>query len=222
MNPNNIQVATSNIDVSIVAESIKWIVTILGSGAAFFASIAALKGVNTWKREFQGKKKIELAEEALTSFYQVRDAIRRIRNPFSDSEEGKSKIPESLQGELSGKNVPHIYKVLERFEKEEHIFNKISAMRYRFMAIFGNDSEVPFEDIRKIINDIFSAAQMYGMHGELIRGVSDEKRINELDEKHLKDAKTIWNMGKNDLIEPRVNKAIEKLEAICRPIILEK
>ena len=221
METDSIQTATSNIDLSFVFESVKALPALLGSGAAFIASIAALKGINAWKREFQGKKKIELAEEALTLFYEARDAIRRIRSPFGNSDEGRTKIPEDQQSEYLGKNVPHVFVVLERFEKEEHIFNKISAMRYRFMAVFGNNSETPFEHIRAIINDVFIAAQLYGMRGEIARETDGEEAREQLREENMKNRRTIWSIGKDDIIESRVKTATEELEAICRPVILE-
>ena len=121
----------------------------------------------------------------------------------------------------SNRKVPHVYVVLERFEKEEHIFNKISAMRYRSMALFGNHSEAPFEQIRQIINDIFTAAQLYGMRGEVMREAKGKEDIQKARDENMKNMKTIWNAGKDDMIESRVKKATEKLEAICRPVILD-
>lgn len=222
MEPNSIHATTSNIDLSILSETIKILPTLLGSAAALIASIAAIRGINAWKREFQGKKKIELAEESLTLFYQARDAIRRIRNPLGNSDEGRSKIPEHEKTDFSGKTVPHVYVILERFEKEEHIFNKISAMRYRFMAVFGNKSESPFESIRKIINDIFLAARMYGMRIDLMQEArNNEESLQKARDESMKNMKTIWYMGEDDIIEAQIKIATEELETICRPVILE-
>lgn len=45
------------------------------------ASIVAIYGIRAWRREFIGKRKIELAEEVLALFYETRDIIRYIRDP---------------------------------------------------------------------------------------------------------------------------------------------
>ncbi|HML76350.1 MAG TPA: hypothetical protein PKB02_17805 [Anaerohalosphaeraceae bacterium] len=195
--------------------------SLLGNGAALVASIAAIKGISAWKREFQGKKKIEIAEEAMILFYQASDAIRRIRSPFGYGNEGKSKISESEKTAFENKVVPQVYVILERYEKEENIFNKISAMRYRFMALFGNDSKVPFESIKSIVYDIFHAAQFYRMNCEIMPDIEDEKERKRLSDEITTYRKTIWNVGGSDIIEPRVKEAIDKLEAICRSVILK-
>jgi len=222
MEPNSVQAVTSSIDSGNTIEFIKILPTLLGSGTALVASIVAMKGVNAWKKEFQGKKKIELSEEALALFYQARDAIRRIRHPMGNSEEGRSKIPESEQSDYStDKKVPHKYVVLERYEKEEHIFTKISAMRYRCMAVFGSDSETPFNSLNSIINDIFIAVQTYGMQHEIVKGLKVKEEEERNKEEFRKALHTIWFSGKDDEIELRVKTAIDELEAICRPVILK-
>ena len=55
------------------------------------AAIALIFGIDAWKREFVGKRRIELAEEVLAKFFEVKDAIAYIRNPFSTKDEGKSR-----------------------------------------------------------------------------------------------------------------------------------
>jgi hypothetical protein len=43
------------------------------------ASLVAIRGIQAWRREFVGKRRIELAEEVLALFYQAKDAIGWIR-----------------------------------------------------------------------------------------------------------------------------------------------
>jgi len=47
-------------------ETTKLVVDILQGLAVIGASIAAVLGINAWKREHLGKRRIELAEEVLT------------------------------------------------------------------------------------------------------------------------------------------------------------
>lgn len=53
---------------------------------------AIISGVGAWKREFIGKRKIEIAEQVYSEFLEAKDAIAYIRNPFSSSSEGKTRI----------------------------------------------------------------------------------------------------------------------------------
>ena len=67
------------------------IATIAQAVAVIAACWAIISGVGAWKREFIGKRQIELAEQVLAKFFEVKDAISFIRNPFSSKEEGKSR-----------------------------------------------------------------------------------------------------------------------------------
>jgi len=64
----------------------------IGQGIAIIlACWAIISGVGAWKREFIGKRKIELAEEVLATFFEVKDNISFIRNPFASNDEGSSR-----------------------------------------------------------------------------------------------------------------------------------
>lgn len=64
---------------------------IITSISVAIAALSFVSGVSAWKREFIGKRQIELAESVLAMFYEVEDAIREIRNPFAYTDEGKSR-----------------------------------------------------------------------------------------------------------------------------------
>jgi hypothetical protein len=55
------------------------------------AALTAIYGINAWRSEFVGKKRIDLAEEVLVRFYEARDAIGAIRNPFGYVGEGSTR-----------------------------------------------------------------------------------------------------------------------------------
>jgi hypothetical protein len=44
--------------------------------SVIIGALALISGIRAWKREYIGKRKIELAEDTLMLFYQARDAIR--------------------------------------------------------------------------------------------------------------------------------------------------
>jgi hypothetical protein len=52
------------------------------------------------------------------------------------------------------------YVVVERYSKKEHIFAEFSALKYRFMASFGPDTEQIFAETFRTVNSIFSFARM--------------------------------------------------------------
>jgi hypothetical protein len=64
---------------------------ILESVSIIIAAIVAIKGIDSWRRELRGSKEVELSEQVLALFYECRDNIRFIRNPFSHSDEGSTR-----------------------------------------------------------------------------------------------------------------------------------
>ncbi len=69
------------VDIAVIAQAV----------AVVSACWAIISGVGAWKREFIGKRQIELAEQLLSKFFEVRDAIAFIRSPVGSSGEGKSR-----------------------------------------------------------------------------------------------------------------------------------
>ena len=63
-------------------EEVMDVANILESISLIIAAWAVIIGVNAWRREYIGKRRLELAEEVLSLFYEARDIIRYIRNPF--------------------------------------------------------------------------------------------------------------------------------------------
>lgn len=67
---------------------------IISNISILVASVIGVYGVRSWQIETRGRRRLEIAEETLISFYQVRDAIVAIRSPMGYVGEGKSRQPE--------------------------------------------------------------------------------------------------------------------------------
>lgn len=198
-------------------EDIKVALEVVNTLAIVIASIVAICGINAWRKEFQGKRKIELAEEVLALFYEAKDAIRAIRNPLSYQGEGKTRKPEENETPREKEARDRVYFVYERFEKRQEIFNKLHSKRYQFKARFGPEKDKPFEDLKDIVIDIQVSATSLAMTWSEPYDNNDQKIKDEI----RKDESVIWSISKDDPIKPRVEKVILDIEAICRPIILE-
>jgi hypothetical protein len=51
-----------------------------GYASSILVLLLAVYGVDSWRREHPGKRRIELAEDTLALFYEAVDAIRHIRH----------------------------------------------------------------------------------------------------------------------------------------------
>jgi ADP-heptose:LPS heptosyltransferase len=197
-------------------ENIKLALEVVNTLAIVIASIVAICGINAWRKEFQEKRNIELAEEVLALFYEAKDAIRAIRNPFSYQGEGKTRKPQENETPREKEARDRFYFVFERFEKRQEIFNKLHSKRYQFMARFGTEKSKPFEDLRMIVIEIQVSAN------SLSRIWSSNHISEDMEKRRQEHESIIWIGGEDDPIESRVKKIISDIEAICRPIIMGK
>ncbi len=198
------------------------VTNILESISLIVAAWTVIIGVNAWRREYIGKRKLELAEEVLVLFYEAQDAIRYIRNPFGYGGEGSTRnvAPNELPEEKQINDNAHV--VFERYNKRQDLFNKLYSMRYRYMARFGKDAAKPFDELNKIVNDIFISARMLPHYWKAQghRQWKDDAEFRKhLDEMHKYEA-VFWEMTPDrDHITPRVNAVISEIEAQCLKII---
>jgi len=190
--------------------------------ASVVASGAVIYGVKAWRREYIGKRKIELAEEVLALFYEARDVIAYIRNPFAFSGEGSTREADPKESPEEKQINDNAYVVFERYNKRQELFNKIYSMRYRYMAQFDKDEAKPFDDLYKIVNDIFISARMlphYWKQQGHRQWKNESEFQHHLEEMHKYEA-IFWYQGEDrDSIGPRVNTVISDIEAQTLRII---
>lgn len=201
-------------------------VKILESIAVILASLIAsgtvIYGVKAWRQEYIGKRKIELAEEVLSLFYEARDVISYIRSPFGQVGEGSTRNAAPNESPEEKQINDNAYVVFERYNKRQDLFNKLYSMRYRYMAQFGKDSAKPFNDLNKIVKDIFISARMlshYWKQQGHRQWKSDAEFKHHLNEMHKHEA-VFWETGSDeDTILPRVNAVISDIEAQTLTIV---
>ncbi len=187
----------------------------ISSVAVLIAALTFIAGVSAWRREFVGKRRIELAESVLAMFYEAEDVIKQIRNPGSFVGEGNTRKREEKELKEDSLLLDRAYIVIERYQKREMLFSQIKSMRYRVKAVFGPSAIEPFDELDTIINEIFNAAQMLGSHYWPRQG-RVEMAPKEF-KKHLEEMQNheavFWLMDKDkDTISPRIRKMIEKIE----------
>ena len=182
------------------------------------ASFTAVYGIHSWRKEFIGKKKIELVEEVLALFYEARDNISYMRSPVSYEGEGK------IEG-LSNDNPTRKWAreqanvLFKRYNECEQSFNRLFSLKYRFLINFKKATENPFHELRKILNRLSFAAKQLAYYWENLDTFPERQRdgIFKTIEKY---EKIFWESpDEEDEIIKSVNKIIEDVEEVCKPII---
>ena len=197
------------------------ITEILKDVSIIIASFTAIYGIHSWRREYIGKRKIDLIEDVLVLFYEANDAIIQMRSIFGYQGEGSSREttkPESPEEKQVRDNA---YVIIERYQKHKELFSKLFALKYRFMAQFGPKYSKPFDEMRNILQQIFvSARQLSRLYARIDKPYRDEnKKIKDYEK--IEQAEDIfWDSGtEDDIIRSQINTAILQIENLAKKVI---
>jgi len=198
--------------------------TIAQAVSVFAACWAIIAGIGAWRREFVGKRQIELAELVLAKFFEIRDAVAHIRNPFSQKDEGSTRQRGDYETPDQAELLDRGYIVIERYAKREAIFAEFNTLKYRFMASFGQETEDIFLEANKTVHSIFTSARILATHywkrqGRVqMEGLEFQKHLDEM---HRHEG-IFWDSGdKDDEIRRQLDAIQSMLDAAVAPCFRE-
>ena len=200
------------------------VTTILQNISVIIASLVAIFGIDAWRREHVGRRRMDLAEEVLALFYQARDVIRAVRSPFGFSGEGSTRKSNPSESPEEKKALDNAYVVVERYNKHIELFSRIRALRYRFMAQVGLEKSKPFDELGGVIDEIFLAARKLSRYWILEERVFLSEGERDKHFQRVRDAEGVfWEGDKDpDPIQPRVDAAVGAMERTCQDILSSK
>ena len=205
--------------IKLLLEVANTIFVMVSALAIVITSIIAIYGINAWRKEFQGKRNIELAEEVLCLFYQAERAVGAIRFPiYHIKKQGREPEEGETPAQKQARDQANV--VFEKIKERSQIFDELYKLRFRFMARFGKDKTKPFDEIKAIIDEIWVCTQRLAELWALeLEGIKPSKATEKSTKEYMS---IIWSHSPDDPIKPRVEKVISDIEAICKPIILGK
>jgi len=185
--------------------------------AVIIASIVTILGISAWKREFKGKKDMELAEDVLCLFYRAERAIEAIRFPLYDLAQGQSREPEKDETPEKKQARDRAYVVFKKIMENGDIFDDLYKMRFRFITRFGKEKARPFDEIKRIVNTIWVYTQQLA---ELWEKQFKGRKLSKHDQEFMNECQSvIWQGWGEDKIEPKLRDIVKSIEDTCRPII---
>jgi len=196
--------------------SVDDISSIIQSVAVSAVAIPAFLGINSWRKEHVGKRKLQLAEEVLAATYELQSVIEWVRHPASGGDEGNER-PNREDEPINRQRLNDAYySRIARLKADSQQFSKLHAIRPVFRAYFGERAQEPLQVLFTTRNRINSAV------AALINQREGEELPVEL-RRHYESI--IWDMStpdEPDQVKREVNLAVSQLEAICFPILRTK
>jgi len=213
MDPNSVSKIIEVLDWSTLVQVIEFI-------AICVASATAVYGIWSWRREFVGKRRIELAEDVLVLFYEAKDAIDFIRSPLGLKDEGSTRRRGENETPEQTRALDMAYVAFERYEKRSETFVKLNSLRYRFWAQFGKDKARPFDEVREVLSDIFGAARRLARRWVRRSQTFNQTELETLSEEIRRYEAIFWSGEPEDDISNRIDAAIRQMEETCRKVIM--
>jgi hypothetical protein len=188
---------------------------------AVIVGLFALAGIvitQAWTTQRERQKgRLELAEDVLALFYEAREAIAAIRNPFSWFNDGGTRQRASYETDREAEFKDRAYLPIGRYRQREEFFNGFRAKKFRFVATFRDDSETAFNEIDQVLREIFASAHLLSSHYWPRQGTFDDLQSAEfkdhLEQMHAHEA-VFQMISKPDKITDRVDEAVQRIEAI--------
>ncbi|MDR3558289.1 MAG: hypothetical protein P4L61_02030 [Candidatus Pacebacteria bacterium] len=178
------------------------------AGAACAGALIAYRGLEKWRHETIGRKRIELAEDVLADFYEAVDVIQFVRVGFSyfrdnESRPGRDQEPENVQNHRD-----QYYATERRLKDQAAFFAKFQSRRYRVIAVFGTEASKLYEEVIGIHNLLFTALIALTSMSPLQMSIQGKERRD-------KSQLIIWG-GEPDEIKTKLDMLILRVEKTFR------
>lgn len=170
------------------------------AGAAIFGAWIAKKGLDKWKSETMGKRRIELAEQALTLAYETADVLALARTWVPRSESIKPETPPSKQELLERLDKP-----LELLRDHAELFAKLRLTSFAFAIHFGPNSTGSFSVLLGLRDELNFAAHA---------AIAEIRRGGGFDPMPI-----LSTSAELDETDAKIARAVSDLEQICKSVL---
>jgi len=188
------------------------------------ASTVTIIGIVDWRRTLFAKKRADLAEEVLASFYEIEESIKYARNGFSFGHEGLTRPGREDESDDDVRRLRDSYFVpLERLDKKQELVSRIYALKYRYQVLFEAEDK-PFRILNSIFGDFNIAVRKLIRESERPPERMPQQQAEAHDRRCEEGEDVIWEAnaevaGRPDPIQPKVDEMISMVEEVCRPYI---
>jgi hypothetical protein len=197
-------------------ELVKAAPSVVTAITAIYGLGIAKAGLDKWRVETVGKRKAELAEQALIAFYEARDVFVSVRSRGIFGGEGNSRTPAAGESETQQQKRNTYFIPIERLTREKVLFAQLQTLRYAFAAHFGESSSEPFAAIYSVHTEIMASASVLI---QITHDDDDKGHAFERSAESLLNSIGWGRVARPDDIDRKIEKAVQDIERICRPVL---
>lgn len=145
--------------MSIIVEIVQLVSTVVMTIVAVATVFLGYMGFHKWQVETVGRRKIELAEELLTSFYKFREVVKHARTPVTKADEGRSRVISDVEAPNVATFRNWFYTPQERLHAEQDFLATFFAARHKANAHFGPEIDRLFTIAEQALLEVRAASR---------------------------------------------------------------
>lgn len=149
------------------------------------------------------KRRQEFAILALTTFHELTDGMRSVRARFFPASEFPEPPPANLTLKQQREHTRGL--IIKRLTRYSDKIASLTALQYQSIALFGNKGAQPFHDFFHALNQFHMFLDDY---------IEEEDR-----DTLIRVRKEIFGGYGDDVVGLTLKASLEKIEALCRPIL---
>ncbi len=185
---------------------------IISSLSSIIVVVIAIIALNTWKREFVGKKKIDLACEIMEKACNVQDIIIGARSQLSFSTETDKILEELNKQETKAIYTDKIHFLLPKYRIQQNLntINDFLKLKNKAQLYWNKDVIKSFNEINELLNKIcFYSLDLY-IDKNLPKKYLDEYK------------KIVFEQYENDDVSLKVQKIIDEFKLNLEPLYKDR
>jgi hypothetical protein len=188
--------------------------TVIQAIAIVVTAAFAVAGLKAWRKELIGRRKFEVAEQALSAFAEAKEALAYVRDRLVHKGEGTSRPrnPDETESDEVARARDLEFVPLERLYDVRGEFSALRKAQVACRIHFGDEAE-------KAIDTLFSACNQVRITAHSLLEMADhEDHTQEQRETRVSFRRVVWSSGSgDDKLAQSVEDGYRKLLQICLP-----
>ncbi|QKF83461.1 hypothetical protein [Halarcobacter ebronensis] len=182
---------------------------------AITASVVAVKGLSTWKKQLKGKDEYELCKRILIDLYKYQNGIRIVRNPAMFQYEYPEEIDRKKWNDKEKKYKKLVYAYEKRWQHIQDNRIKLNLSIIESKVYWENELEKLFKPIFEFENKLFNSVQDI-----LLTNNPDQddeyKKVVQKNFYEEKKSKILYFLGEKDEFDNKLEDNIKEIENFIR------
>jgi TfoX/Sxy family transcriptional regulator of competence genes len=196
------------------------ITDIVVAASAIVVAVAAIVGINTWRKELSGKATFEAAKKMMGSGYKVVDSYQWTVGLMTSSGEFIDRSRQSTESDAMKQVLDEWYAKSKRFELLLKNYNNLSEANWEVRTVIGSEAAKGIEGkLISIKSEIVSLSSAIFSYFDIRRREADYSGTSRIDPEFVSKMHNIIYQSTNSDENKKLNSLVTDLEKELAPYL---